>query len=108
MFREHWGSSPLPPVFRHDLERLQDLLATHSWERLVELLQVFLTSDAAFIQRQGYRLGTFATSINILKAVKPKGIKPKPDAHAGLGSMGAWAKASDIAAEKIVRQEEGL
>jgi hypothetical protein len=87
---------------------LKDLLAVHSWESLVELLEVFFASDASFIKRQDYSLGAFATSINILKAIrsKPKPLhlkEPQAARHSSPGDAGAWAKASEIAAGKITK-----
>ena len=111
MFREHRGSAPLPPVFRHDLEHLQDLLAAHSWERLRELLEVFFTSDARFIKQRGYSLGAFVTSINILKVIRPKAgqprpVGPQPATHTGPGSIGSWFKADGIAARQLTSRED--
>jgi hypothetical protein len=107
-FRKHRGNTPLPPVFRRDLERLTELLATHSWEMMADLLECFFESEAAFIRRRDYGLGTFAASINILQALrsKPKTLhleKSQTRRYSGPGSVGAWTKASEITAGEITK-----
>ena len=97
-FREQIRGIP-PPFSQGDRQKLQTLLAAHSFEVLVESLEIFFTINFSYIRRQRYSLSVFVHSFNLLRAAKPR------ISSGSSKEVGIWQQAGSILLE---HEQKGL
>lgn len=65
------GDQLLASLGPEDAAKLQAALEGFGFERLTQLVEVFLTCDIAYIRRQGRSLPAFLAMLNVLHVLRP-------------------------------------